>query len=68
MRGRRVVEWREDADELRRRYRAERVPEVRARLHGLWLIRAYRAGDGRGARGRRAHGPAVGGLALARTS
>src|SRR5919197_3542937 len=43
MRGRRlVVEWREDADELRRRYRAERIPEVRARLHGLWLVRAAR--------------------------
>lgn len=43
MRGRRlVVEWREDADELRRRYRAERLPELRARLHGLWLVRAGR--------------------------
>ena len=35
------IAWAEDdtAEELHRQYRAEQVPEVRTRLHALWLLR-----------------------------
>ncbi|HVL25549.1 MAG TPA: helix-turn-helix domain-containing protein [Thermomicrobiales bacterium] len=40
MRGRPlVIEWKESADELRRRYEAERNGHRRARLHALWMLR-----------------------------
>lgn len=40
MRGRRVIiDWQESADELRAMWERERVPAVRKRLHGLWLLR-----------------------------
>src|SRR5689334_21854922 len=35
-----VVEWHEDAEQLRQRYRQERVAAVRTRLPALWLVRA----------------------------
>jgi hypothetical protein len=40
MRGRRVIsDWQESADERRAMGERERVPAVRKRLHGLWLLR-----------------------------
>jgi transposase len=40
-----VIEWAagDDAASLRARYRRERRPDVRPRLHGLWLLRAGRS-------------------------
>ena len=34
------VDWQETADALHARYRVERDPHVRMRLHALWLLRA----------------------------
>ena len=36
-----VIQWaaEDTADALHRQYRAEKVPEVRTRLHALWLLR-----------------------------
>lgn len=40
MRGRPLkLEWQEDAEQLGQLYRRERDPEVRPRLHALWLLR-----------------------------
>jgi transposase len=38
-----VIEWREDAAELREAYRRERDAEVRPRLQALWLVREGRS-------------------------
>jgi transposase len=40
-----VIAWavEDDAASLRARYRRERRPDVRPRLHGLWLLRAGRS-------------------------
>ena len=37
-----VVNWREEdtADALKAAYQGERDPELRSRLHGLWLLRS----------------------------
>ena len=43
MRGRRFeVAWREEdgTEELKAAYQGERAPELRTRLHGLWLLRS----------------------------
>lgn len=38
--GRRLeIEWRDDAGSLYGLYQQERLPDVRPRLHGLWLLR-----------------------------
>jgi len=40
MRGRRLqIEWQEDEETLFRLYKQERDPELRPRLHALWLLR-----------------------------
>jgi transposase len=40
MRGRRLqIPWQEDAEQLRQLYHQEHDPELRPRLHALWLLR-----------------------------
>lgn len=34
-----LAEWQEDAETLFQRYKAEQDPEIRTRLHALWLLR-----------------------------
>jgi transposase len=33
------IEWQDDTQRLFRHYQQERLPDVRPRLHGLWLLR-----------------------------
>ena len=37
-----VVEWRDEAEALRERWRREAKPDLRPRWHALWLVRAGR--------------------------
>lgn len=45
MRGRpaATIDWHETVEELKERYRQEREPELKVRLHGLWLMREGRS-------------------------
>lgn len=37
-----MIEWQEDADTLHKGYKQEADPELRPRLHALWLLRSGR--------------------------